>query len=88
MLSEHDSPNNNANQNWSQFKAAYGLDEKSLYSINEARAKLGIGRTSLHKLINTGALPVVKSGRRTLIAAPDLVQFIAERRVVLNKVAA
>lgn len=42
------------------------------YSIAEACARSGIGRTALYELINTGQLPARKRGRRTLILAEDL----------------
>jgi excisionase family DNA binding protein len=41
-------------------------------SIEQARARLGIGRDPLYKLIRQGKLPARKLGRRTLILAADL----------------
>jgi excisionase family DNA binding protein len=42
------------------------------YSIAEACARSGIGRTKIYELINTGQLPARKSGRHTLILVSDL----------------
>ncbi len=46
--------------------------EKLSYSVNEAAAVAGIGRTKLYELINEGELPLVKIGTRTLIRRVDL----------------
>jgi excisionase family DNA binding protein len=42
------------------------------YSIEEAAAMIGIGRTTLYGLIKTGELPIVKIGTRTLVRRSDL----------------
>ena len=42
------------------------------YSIAEACARSGIGRTAMYELIKTGQLPARKRGRRTLILVEDL----------------
>jgi len=42
------------------------------FSISDAAHYLGIGRTKLYEFINTGALPVVHFGKRTLIRRVDL----------------
>jgi len=47
------------------------------HSIAEASARSGIGRTAIYELINSGQLPARKRGRRTLILAEDLQQFLA-----------
>ncbi|WP_448206470.1 helix-turn-helix domain-containing protein [Azospirillum sp. sgz302134] len=36
-------------------------------SVEETQRTLGVGRTSVYKLINEGKLEIVKIGRRTLI---------------------
>lgn len=46
------------------------------YTIKEATAVTGIGRTTLYSLISAGALPVVKIGRRTLVRREDLVNLL------------
>lgn len=47
------------------------------YTVDEAAAAIGIGRTTLYRLIGSGALPVVKIGKRTLIRAADLNRLLA-----------
>jgi excisionase family DNA binding protein len=42
------------------------------YTIADASARSGIGRTAIYEMINTGQLPARKRGRRTLILAEDL----------------
>lgn len=87
MSSEQNSSLVATPKDWSQFLAGYGLT-KSLYSINELIALLGLGRTFIYQNIASGDLPIVKVGKRTLIAAPDIVQFIESRRLIQNKEAA
>ena len=47
------------------------MEDSLAYSIAEACARSGIGRTAMYELINTGQLPARKRGRRTLILADD-----------------
>ena len=49
--------------------------EKLLYSIDEAAAATGLGRTTIYSHVNAGHLPVVKIGRRTCITAEALKEF-------------
>ena len=48
-----------------------------LLSIPQAARRLGICRSSVYSLIQSGALPTLKSGRRTLIEAAALPAMIA-----------
>jgi excisionase family DNA binding protein len=48
------------------------LQNKLVYSINEAAAALGVGRTKLYEMINAGELSAVKLGRRTLLRCADV----------------
>lgn len=50
--------------------------EKLSYSINEACAAIGIGRTKLYEMIASKKLKVRKLGDRTLIRRPDLQRFV------------
>jgi excisionase family DNA binding protein len=52
-----------------QFNAATPapLDGRLSYTVNDAVAATGIGRSVLYELIQAGDLPVCKIGRRTLI---------------------
>jgi excisionase family DNA binding protein len=53
------------------------LDHRLAFSIKEAAAVSGIGRTAIFAAIKAGRLIARKNGRRTLIASSDLQQFIA-----------
>jgi excisionase family DNA binding protein len=46
--------------------------DKLAFSIREASKLLGIGRGTLYAAVNDGRLPAVKFGRRTLIPAKGL----------------
>jgi hypothetical protein len=48
------------------------------FSINDACAAIGIGRTSLYELISTGAVKPVKIAGRTLIPRTELERLIRE----------
>ena len=52
-------------------------NEKLAFTINEASAALGIGRSKLYGLISEGKLKPRKLGKRTLILAVELRQFSA-----------
>jgi excisionase family DNA binding protein len=47
-----------------------------VFSITEAYARSGIGRTAMYELINAGQLRARKRGRRTLILAEDLRRYL------------
>jgi excisionase family DNA binding protein len=51
-----------------------GLDRT--YTINQTMNILGIGRTSIYKLVKSGELNALKLGRRTLIAASDIAALV------------
>lgn len=48
-----------------------------LLSVAETLKCLGIGRTKLYQLANSGSITGVKLGRRTLFRAADLDSYIA-----------
>jgi excisionase family DNA binding protein len=55
------------------------------YSIPDAVAASGIGRTTICGEIAAGRLRAVKRGRRTLILAQDLKAWVAELQPVQPK---
>jgi hypothetical protein len=58
---------------------AFGLT-KAAYSVNETLDVLSIGRTSLYKLVNGGALRPAKLGKKTLFCASDLAALLTKLR--------
>ena len=48
------------------------MSEKLAYTISEAVAVSGLGRTMIYELIKRGELSVAKVGARTLIRRQDL----------------
>lgn len=54
--------------------------EKVGYSIEEAAQSLGVGRTTVYDLMNSGDLESVKVGRRRIIPADAVGAFLAARR--------
>ena len=51
--------------------------EKLAYTLKEASATLGVGKTTIYKALATGELHAKKLGSRTLIPADALRQWIA-----------
>ncbi|BCW87523.1 hypothetical protein sos41_06530 [Alphaproteobacteria bacterium SO-S41] len=45
-------------------------------SVNEAAKALGLGRTSIYRLIHEGRLETIKLGRRTLIKAASVRRLV------------
>lgn len=54
--------------------------EKVGYSIEEAAQSLGVGRTTVYDLMNSGDLESVKVGRRRIIPVDAVGAFLAARR--------
>lgn len=52
------------------------MTDKMAYSVAEACAVLGLGRTRLYEEIKSGRIPVKKIGKRTLIPVSGLVAFL------------
>ena len=52
-----------------------------LYPVREAAEQLGIQRTSLYELLKGGQLERVKIGRRTLITAESLTEYVDRLRL-------
>jgi excisionase family DNA binding protein len=57
------------------------MTERLLYPVNEAAAKLGVGRSKLYELISTGALESVKLGKSRLVPAEAIERFVADLRL-------
>lgn len=49
---------------------------KAAYSVNDALRLLGVGRTHLYRQIQDGKLKALKSGRRTLIPATEIIAYL------------
>ena len=52
------------------------MGSRLAYSVTESCVAAGIGRTHLYELIARGELRAVKVGRRTLILAADLDEWL------------
>lgn len=48
-----------------------------LVSIEEARARIGIGRSKIYEELGAGRLSAVKVGKRTFIREDDLQSYVA-----------
>ncbi|RID91612.1 DNA-binding protein [Gemmobacter lutimaris] len=53
------------------------MDNPVLFTVDEARAVLRIGRSLFYELVKNGRLPVVKLAGKTLVRRDDLDAFIA-----------
>lgn len=49
---------------------------KAIYTPDEARAVLGLGRNLIYKLIGSGQLRAVRAGTRLLIPAAAIADFL------------
>ncbi len=54
------------------------MDLKIAYTVPEALAAIGIGRTNFYKLANEGKIDLRRVGGRTLVTAASLNRLIAE----------
>ena len=61
--------------------------EKVGYSIEEAAQSLGVGRTTVYDLMNSGDLESVKVGRRRIIPVDAVSAFLAARRAAAAEMA-
>jgi excisionase family DNA binding protein len=53
------------------------MEEKFAVSISEAARLCAVGRSTLYLEIKSGALPLVKVGRRSLVRVDDLKAWLA-----------
>jgi excisionase family DNA binding protein len=47
--------------------------------VKDATAHLGIARSSLYELLNTGELPSIRIGRRRLVSREVITRFVSEQ---------
>lgn len=57
------------------------MDELA-YSINRTAKVLGVGRSTIYKLIKTGQVDAIKIGTRTLITTESITRLTQTRREV------
>ncbi len=55
--------------------------EKLAYSLDEACALVGLGKTKLYESINDGRLRARKCGKRTMVLRSDLQEFLSNLEV-------
>lgn len=54
-------------------------DGRMAYTIPDACAQIGVGRSKLYELIGAGEIRTFKVGTRTLVPASELVAFIERK---------
>ena len=54
------------------------MDTQLLHSIHDTTLLLGVGRSTLYRLIDEGKICRVKIGRRTLISHEEIRRYINE----------
>ena len=52
--------------------------EQLLYTVSECCRLTGLGRTKFYELVASGAIPLRKVGKKSLVAAADLRRWAAE----------
>lgn len=72
-------------QNGAAIEGEQILEERKL-SIPEAARLMGIGTTSLRRIVSQGRLPVLKILRKVLILESDAKAFLRDSRVVVKRV--
>lgn len=53
------------------------MGDRYTLSIKETREALGLGRTTIYKLLATGQLDRVKAGTRTLVTVTSIERLLA-----------
>ncbi len=54
--------------------------EELAYSINRSAKALGVGRSTIYKLIKTGEIDALKIGTRTLVTTASIARLMTVRR--------
>ena len=67
-------------QNICKEKPSVNVGERLLLRINDASHAIGLGRTKIYALIQSGKLKVVRIGGRTLIERSEIERLIAVAR--------
>lgn len=52
------------------------MSQKLVYTVDETLQELGVARATLYRFINSGQLRTVRIGKRRLIAAKALEEFL------------
>jgi excisionase family DNA binding protein len=52
--------------------------DRLLYSIPEAAGRLGLGRSTMYRLVYENKLRTVRIGQRRLVSRSELERFVAE----------
>lgn len=55
--------------------------QRMTYKIDEVAQALGLGKTTIHKLLRDGELQKIKLGRSTLISAESVEELLARHAV-------
>lgn len=53
--------------------------EALLLSVDEASRQLGVGRSSVYRLIAAGCIPTIRIGRRQLIPTTAIESFVVQQ---------
>lgn len=53
--------------------------EEIAYSVNRTAKALGVGRSTIYKLIKTGQIDAIKIGTRTLITTASVARLVEPR---------
>lgn len=54
--------------------------EELAYSINRSAKALGVGRSTIYKLIKNGEIDALKIGTRTLVTTASIARLLTVRR--------
>jgi excisionase family DNA binding protein len=65
-------------------KLTIGDQDRIAYRVSEVVALLGIGKTTVYELINSGELPAFKIGGSTLVDKAGLEALIERSRIKPN----
>jgi excisionase family DNA binding protein len=55
--------------------------DRLAHSITEGAWRIGVGRTSMYALIDSGEIPTVRIGRRRLVTEAALVEYLERLQI-------